>query len=129
MAKVHIWLGRAVLAMGWTNILLGMSHHHHEILGISAIVLAGVVILLWAVGLTTWIWLWGRGQRLKREEGVEGVEGEEAVGLTATGGGNRAVGDEYFELGGISDDEDLDDDDDAKKLRRKSGEVTTRGTV
>ncbi|KAM7185512.1 hypothetical protein V8F20_011768 [Naviculisporaceae sp. PSN 640] len=122
MARVHIWLGRAILAMGWTNIMLGMSHHHHEILGVSAIIWAGLVIFLWAVGLGTWIWLWGRGERLRRER--EGEAEEEAVGLTATGvvSGNRAVGDEYFELGGISDDEDLDDDDDGKKPMRRSGE-------
>ncbi|KAM7205904.1 hypothetical protein V8F33_000734 [Rhypophila sp. PSN 637] len=132
MARVHIWLGRAILAMGWTNILLGMSHHHHEILGISSIFLAAGVILVWAVGLTFWIWAWGRGERLRREKVLDG-EGEEGIGLTANGNGdaNRRVGDEYFALGGISDDEGGESDDDTKGLRkeRRSREVTSRGTV
>lgn len=122
--------------------MVGMSHHVHYIFGISSTILAGGIIILEAGGLGAWIWVAERRLRIQKEMdlGKEGDE-EEGVALTsanANGGvnggigvGNGRAGDEYFALGGISDDEGEDEEDDAhddkEGPRTKSVEVTSRG--
>lgn len=119
MARVHVWLGRGVLVAGWTNVLVGISHHGHHLLGIRATGLVGGLIAVEAVGVGLFVWVVGR--RRKAEGRKKGEEGEEGVALTA-GVGRRATGEEYFALG-MSDDEGGEDDD---GKFRKSAEVTRR---
>ncbi|KAK3315601.1 hypothetical protein B0H66DRAFT_347492 [Apodospora peruviana] len=116
ISYTHIWLGRFVVVGGWTNVLIGMSHHQHHLAGVSTTVIAGVLIGVEAVGICVYLWLAQR--RAAASKGGLGKEGDEAEAHALTGG--TRSGDEYFVLG-MSDEEGDDDEEDGELGKTRRG--------
>ncbi|KAK0669901.1 hypothetical protein QBC41DRAFT_390673 [Cercophora samala] len=110
----HIWLGRAVVAGGFANVVLGMLLSGKAAGSIWLVVVVGA---LEAAGLGWWLW---RAKR-QRKQVVAGEDGTEALALMPRASDG---GDNYFALD-ESEEETSDEDQDGKisdeeALRKKS---------
>lgn len=108
ISHTHIWLGRAMMVAGWTNLVTGMLLRGYQTLCI-AVMAAAVSIEL--IGLTTFVW-W----RLRRSS-------QEARKTTFKPGPAWKMGDDnkYFALGDSDGEDDEDSDGGNEKGTEKTG--------
>jgi hypothetical protein len=109
MGRVHVWMGRGLLATGWVNVLLGLKARSY---GFLTFVAVGILILVEA-GVMIRVLGFRRGATSSssfKTKGL-GITGARQRGAAESGG--DGLGEEYFELVGHDDDlaEEEEDDD------------------
>jgi Cytochrome domain of cellobiose dehydrogenase len=110
MGKSHVWIGRALLAMGWVNVLLGLKARGYgwlTLLAAGLVVLAEAALLVRVLGfrkkgLAPWF------RKNDQQKSRRAAKGRAGAGGNAAAAG---LGEEYFELVGEDDEEGLEDED------------------
>lgn len=100
MGRVHVWMGRGLLATGWVNVLLGLKARSY---GFLAFVAVGILILVEA-GVMIRVLGFRRGATTSSSFTTKGlgITGARRRGVAESGG--DGLGEEYFELVGHDDD-------------------------
>jgi uncharacterized protein YhhL (DUF1145 family) len=121
VSHAHIWLGRAVVAGGWVNLILGML-----LAGRSAftVVLAAGLILLEAAGLGLFLW---RAQLAAAKKSASGTTGGAEVHALMPRDGST---DDYFALEMSDEEDDMSEpENDNLKRRLENGRDSSQRSV
>ena len=104
MSRIHKYLGRVLLPLGFINILTGLSLRGY---GWFTTFLVGAVMIVELAGLSYYLFMASR-RNARMDQGVGGIGGVGAGGKEMMTG---ADAEEYFQLAGDDDDEFSDSDD------------------
>ena len=112
VSHMHLWLGRAMMIAGWSNLVTGMLFRGYKVL---CVVIMAVVVCTELIGLTFWIW-WR--QRISTHKAGHKIF--QGPLWKTTDDSNK-----YFALG---EDDDEGSETDEKSEEKKMLEVSDIGT-
>ncbi len=99
ISYAHIWLGRAMMLAGWSNLITGMVLRGYQQL---CIIVMGIAVGIEIVGVSFFVWWKWRGNMLKAKK--------ESFGPMVTAPWQKEEDSKYFALGTVDDEEDGDED-------------------